>query len=158
MHFWVGEAKSLLASEQPAVDPAGFDSRWRPFASPTQKCICSSPSSACAPAICSHHRRERGRPRVPFRGDPTDHQSRCLGACVLEILAAAGAQQLEPVQPTPVGRKTRFKHVEGVELWGIIEARARPQAEDTSRDRCGRRDASEGRALGLLGRADCRPG
>ena len=40
---------------------------------------------------------------------------------VLEILAAAGAQQLEPVQPTPVGRKTRFKHVEGVELNRIVE-------------------------------------
>jgi hypothetical protein len=33
---------------------------------------------------------------------------------VLEMLAAAGAEQLEPVQPTPVGRKTRFKHVDGL--------------------------------------------
>jgi len=32
----------------------------------------------------------------------------------LETLAAAGAEQLEPVQPTPVGRKTRFKHLDGL--------------------------------------------
>jgi hypothetical protein len=28
----------------------------------------------------------------------------------LDVLKEAGAEQLEPVQPTPVGRKTRFRH------------------------------------------------
>ena len=33
---------------------------------------------------------------------------------VLEILEKAGATQLEPIQPTPVGRKTRFRHADGL--------------------------------------------
>lgn len=31
----------------------------------------------------------------------------------IEILDQAGARQLEPVQKTPVGRKTRFRHADG---------------------------------------------
>lgn len=30
------------------------------------------------------------------------------------LLLQAGAVQLEPIQPTPVGRKTRFKHADGL--------------------------------------------
>jgi hypothetical protein len=30
------------------------------------------------------------------------------------VLQKAGAEQLEPVQPTPVGRKTRFRHPDGL--------------------------------------------
>jgi len=33
---------------------------------------------------------------------------------VLSVLEKAGAEQLEPVQPTPVGRKTRFRHADGL--------------------------------------------
>jgi hypothetical protein len=33
---------------------------------------------------------------------------------LVEILKQAGAAQLEPVQPTPVGRKTRFRHKDGL--------------------------------------------
>jgi glyoxalase/bleomycin resistance protein/dioxygenase superfamily protein len=33
---------------------------------------------------------------------------------VLNILEKAGAEQLEPIQPTPVGRKTRFRHADGL--------------------------------------------
>jgi hypothetical protein len=32
----------------------------------------------------------------------------------LNVLEKAGAQQLEPIQPTPVGRKTRFRHADGL--------------------------------------------
>lgn len=32
----------------------------------------------------------------------------------LEVLKQAGAEQLEPVQTTPVGRKTRFRHNDGL--------------------------------------------
>lgn len=32
----------------------------------------------------------------------------------LDVLAKAGAKQLEPIQPTPVGRKTRFRHADGL--------------------------------------------
>jgi hypothetical protein len=32
----------------------------------------------------------------------------------VEVLKQAGAEQLEPVQPTPVGRKTRFRHKDGL--------------------------------------------
>jgi predicted enzyme related to lactoylglutathione lyase len=32
----------------------------------------------------------------------------------IAVLAKAGAEQLEPIQPTPVGRKTRFKHPDGL--------------------------------------------
>ena len=30
------------------------------------------------------------------------------------MLERAGAEQLEPIQPTPVGRKTRFRHADGL--------------------------------------------
>jgi hypothetical protein len=33
---------------------------------------------------------------------------------LLDVLTKAGAEQLEPVQPTPVGRKTRFRHADGL--------------------------------------------
>jgi uncharacterized glyoxalase superfamily protein PhnB len=33
---------------------------------------------------------------------------------VIEVLAKSGAEQLEPIQPTPVGRKTRFRHADGL--------------------------------------------
>jgi uncharacterized glyoxalase superfamily protein PhnB len=33
---------------------------------------------------------------------------------VLATLKKAGAEQLEPIQPTPVGRKTRFRHADGL--------------------------------------------
>ena len=33
---------------------------------------------------------------------------------VLSMLERAGAEQLEPIQPTPVGRKTRFRHADGL--------------------------------------------
>jgi Glyoxalase-like domain len=33
---------------------------------------------------------------------------------MLEVLTQAGARQLEPIQPTPVGRKTRFQHADGL--------------------------------------------
>jgi hypothetical protein len=32
----------------------------------------------------------------------------------VKVLKQAGAEQLEPVQPTPVGRKTRFRHKDGL--------------------------------------------
>ena len=33
---------------------------------------------------------------------------------LLDVLTKTGAEQLEPVQPTPVGRKTRFRHADGL--------------------------------------------
>jgi uncharacterized glyoxalase superfamily protein PhnB len=33
---------------------------------------------------------------------------------ILNALGKAGAEQLEPIQPTPVGRKTRFRHADGL--------------------------------------------
>jgi uncharacterized glyoxalase superfamily protein PhnB len=33
---------------------------------------------------------------------------------VLAVLEKAGAEQLEPIQKTPVGRKTRFRHADGL--------------------------------------------
>ena len=33
---------------------------------------------------------------------------------VIPVLTRAGAEQLEPIQPTPVGRKTRFRHADGL--------------------------------------------
>jgi len=32
----------------------------------------------------------------------------------LDVLKDAGAEQLAPIQPTPVGRKTRFRHTDGL--------------------------------------------
>jgi hypothetical protein len=32
----------------------------------------------------------------------------------LDVLTKVGAEQLEPIQPTPVGRKTRFRHADGL--------------------------------------------
>jgi hypothetical protein len=33
---------------------------------------------------------------------------------VLDVLKDVGAEQLEPIQPTPVGCKTRFRRVDGL--------------------------------------------
>jgi hypothetical protein len=33
---------------------------------------------------------------------------------ILAVLEKAGAEQLEPIQVTPVGRKTRFRHADGL--------------------------------------------
>ena len=33
---------------------------------------------------------------------------------IVETLKQSGAEQLEPIQPTPVGRKTRFRHADGL--------------------------------------------
>jgi hypothetical protein len=33
---------------------------------------------------------------------------------LLDVLKRAGAEQLEPIQATPVGRKTRFRHFDGL--------------------------------------------
>lgn len=33
---------------------------------------------------------------------------------VIPVLKQAGAEQLEPVQTTPIGRKTRFRHADGL--------------------------------------------
>ena len=32
----------------------------------------------------------------------------------IDVLGRSGAVQLEPIQPTPVGRKTRFRHSDGL--------------------------------------------
>ena len=43
----------------------------------------------------------------------------------LAVLQQSGAEQLEPVQPTPVGRKTRFRHVDGLVV-EYVDHRAPP--------------------------------
>jgi len=45
----------------------------------------------------------------------------------LDVLKDAGAEQLEPIQPTPVGRKTRFRHADGL-IVEYVENRVAPQA------------------------------
>jgi hypothetical protein len=45
---------------------------------------------------------------------------------ILEILRQAGAEQLEPIQPTPVGRKTRFRHLDGLVVEYVDHAASRP--------------------------------
>jgi hypothetical protein len=48
---------------------------------------------------------------------------------VIEVLKAAGAESLEPIQPTPVGRKTRFRHADGLVVEYVDhDARARGQS------------------------------
>jgi hypothetical protein len=44
---------------------------------------------------------------------------------VLETLAAGGAEPLEPIQPTPVGRKTRFRHIDGLVVEYVDNSAAR---------------------------------
>jgi predicted enzyme related to lactoylglutathione lyase len=41
----------------------------------------------------------------------------------LEVLTKAGAEQLEPIQKTPVGRKTRFRHADGLVVEYVDHAR-----------------------------------
>jgi uncharacterized glyoxalase superfamily protein PhnB len=45
---------------------------------------------------------------------------------VVALLEAAGAERLEPIQPTPVGRKTRFRHPDGLVVEYVDHAAARP--------------------------------
>jgi hypothetical protein len=45
---------------------------------------------------------------------------------ILEILRQTEAEQLEPIQPTPVGRKTRFRHVDGLVVEYVDHAASRP--------------------------------
>ncbi len=41
----------------------------------------------------------------------------------LDILERTDAEQLEPIQPTPVGRKTRFRHADGLIVEYVDTAR-----------------------------------
>jgi hypothetical protein len=71
---------------------------------------------------------------------------------VLEMLAAAGAEQLEPMQPTPVGRKTRFKHVDGLIVEYVDHSASRILDRRPSRAHAGRSlpfRACQERARGL---------
>jgi uncharacterized glyoxalase superfamily protein PhnB len=48
---------------------------------------------------------------------------------VIEVLKTAGAESLEPIQPTPVGRKTRFRHADGLVVEYVDhDARGRGQS------------------------------
>jgi hypothetical protein len=51
--------------------------------------------------------------RAPFEATRLTIRVEALEPFV-KVLKQAGAEQLEPVQPTPVGRKTRFRHKDGL--------------------------------------------
>jgi hypothetical protein len=51
--------------------------------------------------------------RAPFEATRLTVKVERLEPAV-EVLREAGAEQLEPIQPTPVGRKTRFRHADGL--------------------------------------------
>ena len=51
--------------------------------------------------------------RRPFEATRLTMLVAALEPCVAR-LREAGAEQLEPIQPTPVGRKTRFRHPDGL--------------------------------------------
>jgi uncharacterized glyoxalase superfamily protein PhnB len=51
--------------------------------------------------------------RVPFEATRLTIKVEALEP-VIEVLKAAGAEPLEPIQPTPIGRKTRFRHADGL--------------------------------------------
>jgi hypothetical protein len=51
--------------------------------------------------------------RRPFEATRLTIKVDTLGS-VIPVLKQAGAEQLEPIQPTPVGRKTRFRHADGL--------------------------------------------
>lgn len=55
-----------------------------------------------------------GRPelRAPFEATRLTVKVDRLDS-VVAVLAESGAEQMEPVQKTPVGRKTRFRHPDG---------------------------------------------
>jgi len=42
----------------------------------------------------------------------------------IDLLKAAGGRQLEPIQKTPVGRKTRFRHADGTVVEYVDHAAA----------------------------------
>lgn len=50
--------------------------------------------------------------RAPFEATRLTIKVDRLEPCV-ELLQKAGGEQLEPIQKTPVGRKTRFRHADG---------------------------------------------
>jgi len=50
--------------------------------------------------------------RAPFEATRLTVKVDCLER-VIAVLADAGSEQLEPIQKTPVGRKTRFRHPDG---------------------------------------------
>lgn len=50
--------------------------------------------------------------RAPFEATRLTIQVDRLES-IIDLLVKAGARQLEPVQKTPVGRKTRFRHADG---------------------------------------------
>jgi hypothetical protein len=47
---------------------------------------------------------------------------------VLAVLEKAGAEQLEPIQATPVGRKTRFRHADGLIVEYVDHAQKNQEA------------------------------
>jgi hypothetical protein len=51
--------------------------------------------------------------RAPFEATRLTIKVDALGP-FLAVLKAAGAEPLEPIQATPVGRKTRFRHPDGL--------------------------------------------
>jgi catechol 2,3-dioxygenase-like lactoylglutathione lyase family enzyme len=51
--------------------------------------------------------------RRPFEATRLTVKVAALELAIAE-LCAAGAEQLEPIQKTPVGRKTRFRHPDGL--------------------------------------------
>jgi hypothetical protein len=51
--------------------------------------------------------------RLPFEATRLTIKVEALEQA-LDLLAKTGATQLEPIQKTPVGRKTRFRHADGL--------------------------------------------
>jgi hypothetical protein len=51
--------------------------------------------------------------RLPFEATRLTVKVQALEP-ILDVLKDAGAEQLEPIQSTPVGRKTRFRHADGL--------------------------------------------
>ena len=51
--------------------------------------------------------------RAPFEATRLTIKAETLEP-LMDVLKESGAEQLEPIQPTPVGRKTRFRHADGL--------------------------------------------
>jgi hypothetical protein len=86
---------SNISNAASASMPRSFVQRWKqPLAHPT-------PAAPGTP--------ER---RAPFEATRLTIKVDCLER-VIAVLADAGSEQLEPIQKTPVGRKTRFRHPDG---------------------------------------------
>lgn len=51
--------------------------------------------------------------RAPFEATRLTIKVRALEPAI-DLLQHAGAEQLEPIAPTPTGRKTRFRHADGL--------------------------------------------